>query len=405
MRDTTLIQVDSQLVVTVDSSTTLEDLTDEIKYYLRKMGQNIIEIGKRLTLAKEKLPHGEWQNWLEDNFNLSIPTARKFMQISDRFGIPRIDARFGSTQMIQMLSLPEGEEEKFIAEKEAEGMPVQDMSVKQLRAEIKKYKAKLAKVSKGSESLVSVKQAANDSTVVEESVQVENALSVESAEESAAVTGSDTGVGTDAVKVLSISNEDQCGGQNLLEQFLCMMQKLATGGNLKELVEQSAEKDLQALEKQLKQFSELYGDLRAHLTQWKSGKDTLDDSLAERFGNVHSNAHLNQTQTVEETAEAVEEDKGGDNEDSLEVIVEKVCDKTEVDESDRHSIISALYQIALNDDENFTRTEYIGELMEGKGFEVVPQMSTRDLYNVLYQVALKFKIARNLSKRVESFQT
>ena len=398
MRDTTLIQVDSQFVGMVDSSTTLEDLTDEIKYYLRKMGQNIIEIGKRLTLAKEKLPHGEWQNWLEDNFNLSNQTARKFMQVAERFGKTRIDARFGSTQMIQMLSLPEGEEEKFIAEKEAEGMPVQDMSVKKLRAEIKKYMAKLAMVNDSSESLVSVEHSAKDSAVVEASVQVENTLSAESAEETAAVTGSDTGVETDAVKVLSLSNEDQSVGQNSLEQFLGMMQKLATGGNLKELVEQSAEKDLQALEAQLKQFSELYGDLRAHLTQWKSGKDTLDDSLADE-------ALVVESQLVEETAEAVAEDKGGDNGDSLEVIVEKVCDKTEVDESDRHSIISALYQIALNDDENFTRTEYIGELMEGKGFEVVPQMSTRDLYNVLYQVVLKFKIARNLSKRVESFQT
>lgn len=399
MRDTTLIQVDSQFVGMVDSSTTLEDLTDEIKYYLRKMGQNIIEIGKRLTLAKEKLPHGEWQNWLEDNFNLSNQTARKFMQVAERFGKTRIDARFGSTQMIQMLSLPEGEEEKFIAEKEAEGMPVQDMSVKKLRAEIKKYKAKLAMVNDSSESLVSVEHSAKDCTVVEESVQVENALSVETVK-SDSDNSSSPSVAEVSLTVVEESKPDSNTSQNLLEQFLGMMQKLATGDNLKELVEQSAEKDVQALEKQLKQFSELYGDLRAHLTQWKSCKDTLDDSVAERFGNVHSNAHLNQTQTVEETAEA--EDKGGDNGDSLEVIVEKVCDKTDVDESDRHSIISALYQIALNDDENFTRTEYIGELMEGKGFEVVPQMSTKDLYNVLYQVALKFKIAHNLSKRAAS---
>ena len=229
---------------------------------------------------------------------------------------------------------------------------------------------------------------------------MKSALSVETVK-SDSDNSSSPSVAEVSLTVVEESKPDSNTSQNLLEQFMGMMQKLATGGNLKELVEQSAEKDLQALEKQLKQFSELYGDLRAHLTQWKSGKDTLDDSLAERFGNVHSN----QTQTVEETAEAVAEDKGGDNGDSLEVIVEKVCDKTEVDESDRHSIISALYQIALNDDENFTRTEYIGELMEGKGFEVVPQMSTRDLYNVLYQVALKFKIARNLSKRVESFQT
>ena len=30
--------------------------------------------------------------------------------------------------------------------------------------------------------------------------------------------------------------------------------------------------------------------------------------------------------------------------------------------------------------------------MEDKGFDVVHKMSTKDLYNVLYQVALKFKI-------------
>ena len=43
--------------------------------------------------------------------------------------------------------------------------------------------------------------------------------------------------------------------------------------------------------------------------------------------------------------------------------------------------------------------------MEGKGFEVVHQMSTRDLYKVLYLVVLKFKIARNLSKHAASSQT
>ena len=47
MRDTTLIQVDSQLVGTVDSSTTLEDLTDEIKYYLRTSYSREREIAAR----------------------------------------------------------------------------------------------------------------------------------------------------------------------------------------------------------------------------------------------------------------------------------------------------------------------------------------------------------------------
>ena len=44
-----------------------------------------------------------------------------------------VTKRFGLTQMIQMLSLPEGEEEKFIEEKEIEGCNIAEMSVKTLR--------------------------------------------------------------------------------------------------------------------------------------------------------------------------------------------------------------------------------------------------------------------------------
>ena len=42
-----------------DSSTSLEELTSGIHFYLCEMGQNVIEIGKRLILAKELVPHGE----------------------------------------------------------------------------------------------------------------------------------------------------------------------------------------------------------------------------------------------------------------------------------------------------------------------------------------------------------
>lgn len=38
------------------------------------------------------------------------------------------------------MALPEGEEEKFIAEKAAAGTPVENMTIKQLRADVKKYK-------------------------------------------------------------------------------------------------------------------------------------------------------------------------------------------------------------------------------------------------------------------------
>ena len=43
------------------------------------------------------------------------------------------------SQMIELLALPADETEKFIAEKAAEGKPVEDMTVKKLREEVAKW--------------------------------------------------------------------------------------------------------------------------------------------------------------------------------------------------------------------------------------------------------------------------
>lgn len=130
----------------LDSETSIEKLTAEIQYYLVQMGQNAIEVGKRLILAKAKLQHGEWQNWLEDNFNLSYKMAVKFMQVAERFSKVSTSRLFSQSQMMEMLSLPEVETEKFIEQKALEGTPVEDMTVKKLREEIKKYKSDLVAV-------------------------------------------------------------------------------------------------------------------------------------------------------------------------------------------------------------------------------------------------------------------
>lgn len=125
-----------------NSSPTLAQLEDEIKFHISQISQNIIEIGTRLIQAKSLVKHGKWSNWLESNFSLSQQTARRFMQVAERFSKTRIDTRFNSTQMIALLSLPDAEEtEKFIEQKASEGTPVENMTVKTLRNEIKQWKA------------------------------------------------------------------------------------------------------------------------------------------------------------------------------------------------------------------------------------------------------------------------
>ena len=121
--------------------TDLTALTAEIKFYVNQWGQNTIEIGKRLIAAKKLVAQGEWLNWLEENFNLSYPTATKFMKCAKHFSNLAMSQHLKTSQMFELLSLPEGEENKFIAEKAAEGTPVDTMKVKELQEEVAKWKA------------------------------------------------------------------------------------------------------------------------------------------------------------------------------------------------------------------------------------------------------------------------
>ena len=125
----------------MDELITLDQRVVKIKFYLNQTAQNIIEIGKELTAAKNEVPHGQWLNWLQENFNLTERTAQKFMKVAERFSKAATSSVLNSSQMFEMLALPEGETEKFIAEKAAAGTPVETMSVKTLRASVKDWRA------------------------------------------------------------------------------------------------------------------------------------------------------------------------------------------------------------------------------------------------------------------------
>ena len=130
---------------------TLEQLTLEVKFYLGQTAQNIIEVGKRLTQAKEMVPHGEWQNWLEKNFSLKKSTANNFMRCAERFGNFQTSGNLNSSQMVELLALPADETEQFIEAKAAEGNPVENMTIKTLREEVQQWKDKAEKANEDNE--------------------------------------------------------------------------------------------------------------------------------------------------------------------------------------------------------------------------------------------------------------
>ncbi|MBQ7705818.1 MAG: DUF3102 domain-containing protein [Selenomonadaceae bacterium] len=67
--------------------------------------------------AKKEVGHGNWENWLKENFNLSDCSARQFMQIAERFSNQQTSAIFSQSQMVEMLLLSADDTEKFIEEK------------------------------------------------------------------------------------------------------------------------------------------------------------------------------------------------------------------------------------------------------------------------------------------------
>ncbi|MBR0062394.1 MAG: DUF3102 domain-containing protein [Selenomonadaceae bacterium] len=75
----------------------------------------MVEVGKRLIQAKSLVNHGQWQDWLQNNFQLSYQTAARFMECSTKFANLSTLRDLKPSQMFQMLSLPDAAEtEKFL---------------------------------------------------------------------------------------------------------------------------------------------------------------------------------------------------------------------------------------------------------------------------------------------------
>lgn len=127
----------------------LQELADEGNWYFRRgddcLKQGLmyyVEGGRRLIEAKRRLPHGQWQNWLKENFSLSQDTATNRMKLAERFGESHSESirSLKPTTAIKLLALPAGEEEDFIAAQAAAGKPVETQKVSEVQSAINEWK-------------------------------------------------------------------------------------------------------------------------------------------------------------------------------------------------------------------------------------------------------------------------
>lgn len=96
--------------------------------------EGAVEIGARLQEAKEKVGHGNFEQWCQENLNYSKRTAENFMKVSREYGgstglISKTQALadFSITKALSLLKVPEEERETFLEEHDIEGMTTREM--------------------------------------------------------------------------------------------------------------------------------------------------------------------------------------------------------------------------------------------------------------------------------------
>lgn len=97
-----------------------------------------VEIGRRLTEAKEMIAHGEWLNWLKTETEFSQPTASRFMRVYAEYGADQgnlfgAETKYSTlnnlsvSNALRLLAVPEEEREDFALEVDAEHLSTKEL--------------------------------------------------------------------------------------------------------------------------------------------------------------------------------------------------------------------------------------------------------------------------------------
>lgn len=131
----------NEVMVPMKDQRDISTVTTEIRTLHRQAQRMIlgyaIEIGRRLTEAKEMLPHGQWGEWLKTEVEFSQSTAQNFMRIFAEYGDSQTslfgDAKSQTlgnlpyTHALKLLAVPAEEREEFV-----EAHHVEELSSREL---------------------------------------------------------------------------------------------------------------------------------------------------------------------------------------------------------------------------------------------------------------------------------
>ena len=113
---------------TLDAETqfVVQQHTSEIRTLMCRTAQDIIDIGQKLIEVKEQLGHGKFRNWLKAEFDWSVRTATRFMQVAMKFksaNLAHLDIAVSALYLLAEPSTPnEAHEEALELVKQGENI-------------------------------------------------------------------------------------------------------------------------------------------------------------------------------------------------------------------------------------------------------------------------------------------
>lgn len=115
----------------------LAALGTQARMYSEGAAMNLMQLGGVLSRAKEKVPHGEWLNWVFQYTGMSDRTAQNCIKAYKRYGDKPQYAGIDKSKLFKMLSLPEGQEQQFIETHDVDAMSAREVgeAVKRAREE------------------------------------------------------------------------------------------------------------------------------------------------------------------------------------------------------------------------------------------------------------------------------
>lgn len=106
---------------------TLNQLVTEIKFFENQAVTSYWEIGKRLSEAKEQVPHGEWEKWINSNLDYSLRTTRNLISIYQNNLNRQPVAEMSLRKQLALLTLEEDDREEVLKSHDVESMTTREL--------------------------------------------------------------------------------------------------------------------------------------------------------------------------------------------------------------------------------------------------------------------------------------